>query len=392
MQRKTGEFRIISTVGGENCTAFLPKNLPPDPPLRLTPETETLMERALLALGRLDSISMLLPDTSLFLYMYIRKEAVLSSQIEGTQSSLSDLLLYEHEATAGVQVDDILETSNYVRAILHGIDRHRKGFPLSLRLIREMHQILLESGRGKDRDPGEFRRTQNWIGGTRPGNAIFVPPPPELLMSCLDPLEKFIHDDPVRVPVLIKAALAHAQFETIHPFLDGNGRLGRLLVTLLLVHDKVLADPLLYLSLYFKRNREEYYRLLQQVRENGDWEEWINFFMRGILDTAEQAVGTARKLVALFDGDRAKIQSLGKGAGSALRVHHVLQRSPLLSIAEAGAKTPLSFPAAHSALRKLVKLGIVSPLPKRNRSQRFGYKDYLAILEEGTEPLSKAEN
>jgi len=235
------------------------------------------MEKANRALGRLDGMTLLLPDASLFLYFYVRKEALLSSQIEGTQSSFNDLLLYESDETPGVPLDDVREVSNYVAAMDHGLSRLRGGFPLSLRLIREIHEILLSKGRGSDKGPGEFRRTQNWVGGTRPGTANFVPPPPESLMDCLGALEKFLHNDPVPTPLLIKAALAHVQFETIHPFLDGNGRLGRLLITFLLCAEGALTEPILYLSLYFKTHRSQYYDWLQKVRIDGDWEGWLGF-------------------------------------------------------------------------------------------------------------------
>jgi Fic family protein len=228
--------------------------------------------------------------------MYVRKEALLSSQIEGTQSSLSDLLLFENEEIPYVPLDDVAEVSNYVAAMEHGLKRLREGFPLSLRLIREMHAILLHSGRGASKQPGEFRRSQNWIGGTRPGNALFVPPPPDQLNECLDAFEKFLHMDDPQLPPLIKAGLAHVQFETIHPFLDGNGRLGRLLITLMLCEASALREPILYLSLYFKARRSDYYRLLQEVRENGAWEAWMEYFLTGVRETASQAVDTAARL------------------------------------------------------------------------------------------------
>ena len=246
MKRQTGTYRECSTVR-ESYRAFLPAPLPPSPPLQLDEEHHDLMEKANRALGRLDGMTLLLPDASLFLYFYVRKEALLSSQIEGTQSSFNDLLLYESEEVPGVPLDDVREVSNYVAAMSHGLNRLRGGFPLSLRLIREIHEILLAKGRGSNNEPGEFRRSQNWIGGTRPGNVAFVPPPPETLQESLGALERFLHNDPVFTPLLIKAALAHVQFETIHPFLDGNGRLGRLLITFLLCAEGAIAEPILYL-------------------------------------------------------------------------------------------------------------------------------------------------
>ena len=263
--------KVTISTAGESTTAFVPPPLPPTPSVEL-PRLYRQLENANRALGRLDGVTSILPDTPLFLYMYVRKEALLSSQIEGTQSSLSDLLLFENEEAPGVPIDDVQEVSSYVAAMEHGLERIRAGFPISLRLIRELHDILLSKGRGNSKQPGEFRRTQNWIGGTRPGNALFVPPPPELVMELMSHLESFIHDDKVEIPSLIKAGLVHVQFETIHPFLDGNGRLGRLLITFILCAQGILKEPILYLSLYFKSHRSRYYELLQGVRERGDWE------------------------------------------------------------------------------------------------------------------------
>jgi Fic family protein len=267
----TGHYNI-SLTSGEEVAAFVPLPLPPTPALDLGGARQQALERAYLALGRLDGVSALLPDPDLFLYGYIRREAVLSSQIEGTQSSLSDLLLFELDAVPGLPVNDVIEVSNYVAGLEHGIRRLQSDFPLSNPLLREVHEKLLARGRGAEKSPGSFRRSQNWIGGTRPGNAQFVPPPPELVEDCMASLERFIHDDTVLLPGLIKAAIAHVQFETIHPFLDGNGRVGRLLIALMLHQMGILRQPLLYLSLYFKQHRGEYYRLLDIVRYNGDWE------------------------------------------------------------------------------------------------------------------------
>lgn len=386
MERKTGDYQTISTVG-ETCRAFIPCPLPPDPPLCLDGEIQEFEHNALLALGRLDSVATLLPDTALFLYMYIRKEAVLSSQIEGTQSSLSDLLLFESESMPGVPLDDVLEVSNYVAAITHGLKRLREGFPMSLRLIKEIHAVLLSKGRGSRKSPGEFRKSQNWIGGDRPGNARFVPPPPDKMIDALGAFEKFLHNDPARTPILLKAALSHVQFETIHPFLDGNGRLGRLLITLLLCAEGALAEPLLYLSLYFKTHRDAYYDHLQNIRDTGDWESWIQFFLIGVRETADQAVHTARSLAQLFEDDRKKISPSGKSAGSALRVHYELKQWPIVSAPTISRKTGLSFPTAKTALGNLEKIGIVSKLPKNGRSQLYAYTQYLSILSQGTEPL-----
>jgi len=383
-KRQTGQYTTISTVGGEKCRAYVPAPLPPEPPLQLGPENQERLDKALLALGRLDSVSTLLPDASLFLYMYVRKEAVLSSQIEGTQSSLSDLLRYESKVAPGVPMDDVLEVSNYVAALDHGLRRVRDGFPLSLRLLKEVHKILLSSGREDQKDPGEFRRSQNWIGGTRPGNAVYVPPPPDRIMECMGAFETYLHD---RNPVLLKAALAHVQFESIHPFLDGNGRLGRLLITLLLCSELVLTEPILYLSLYFKKHRSRYYDLLQAVRVDGAWEEWLTFFLDGVIETSEQAVATAKRLGNLFAKDREKIDSLGRPAGSALRVHHALQQAPILSISRAAENSSISIPTATSSFEHLQRLDVVKELPKSGRSRTFAYTQYIQILNEGTEPL-----
>jgi Fic family protein len=345
------------------------------------------LEQAPLALGRLDSLSALLPDTALFLYMYVRKEAVLSSQIEGTQSSLADLLLFELEEAPGVPLDDVVEVSNYVAAMEHGLRRLREGFPLCNRLIREIHGVLLSRGRGSEKDPGSFRRTQNWIGGTRPGNAIFVPPPPHDVPDCMGHLERFLHDERNPLPVLVKAALAHVQFETIHPFLDGNGRVGRLLITFLLCYARVLREPTLYLSLYFKQNRDDYYRLLDGVRGTGDWEAWLDFFLKGVTETADGTVSTAQRLLALFQEDRSRIQQRGRAAGSALRVHQALTERPITSLQEASRRTGLSFPAASAGMELLADLGIAREVTGKKRNRLFGYDRHLAILNEGTEPL-----
>jgi len=377
----------LSSVGGEESRAFLPKPLPPYPPLDLDAEHYELMEKSTLALGRLDGLSTLLPDTSLFLYFYVRKEALLSSQIEGTQSSFSDLLLFESEEAPGVPVSDVTEVSNYVAAMDHGLKRLRGGFPLSLRLIKEIHEILLSKGRGSDKSPGEFRRAQNWVGGTHPGDALFVPPPPERVMESMGNLEKFLHEE--RIPVLTKAALAHVQFETIHPFLDGNGRLGRLLITFLLCAEEALREPLLYLSLYFKTHRDGYYNLLQRVRTDGDLEGWLKFFLTGVRDTAEQAVNTARSILDCFDEDRKRIETLGRTASSALRIQQLMQRSPIVSIPKAAESTHMTYPTAARALTKLVQLGLVRELTGRERNRLFVYDGYVKILGEGTEPIKE---
>jgi Fic family protein len=375
----------VTTVGGESVQAFVPAPLPPDPPLAIEGALQQALEFALLALGRLDGISTQLPETSLFLYAYVRKEAVLSSQIEGTQSSLSDLLLFELEEAPGVPLDDVVEVSNYVAALDHGLARLRNGFPLSNRLIREIHGVLLSRGRGSNKDPGEFRRSQNWIGGNRPGNAVFVPPPHLFVSECMSDLERFLHAERDALPAVVRAGLAHAQFETIHPFLDGNGRVGRLLITFLLCHAGVLREPLLYISLYLKQNRTTYYSLLDTVRRDGDWEGWLTFFLEGVRQTAEGAVSTAQRLTTLFGEDRENITSAGRRAGSALRVHESLKARPLATLPDVRARTGLSFPAVASAMGLLVELGIARELTGKRRNRVFVYDRYLAILNEGTE-------
>ncbi|HEY7318792.1 MAG TPA: Fic family protein [Candidatus Binatia bacterium] len=382
----TGRYETTN-LGGETVRAFVPHPLPPEPLLVFDGTRQLLLEEALLTLGRLDSIATLLPDPHLFLYAYVRKEAVLSSQIEGTQSSLSDLLLFELEEAPGVPLDDVVEVSNYVAALEHGIKRLREGFPISNRLIREIHAQLLSRGRGSEKLPGEFRRSQNWIGGTRPGNAHFVPPPSHAVDDCMSQLERFIHDEASGLPILVKAALAQVQFETIHPFLDGNGRVGRLLITLFLCHAGILAQPLLYLSLYFKQNRSEYYRLLDEVRVEGNWEAWLDFFLTGIKTTATGAVATAKRLVDLFHVHRDHIQDSGRAAGSALRVHAALRERPVITLPEVCRQTDLSFPAATTGMKALLDVGVVRELTGRRRNRLFAYDRYLQILSEGTEPL-----
>ncbi len=383
----TGKHVTISSEGGEKVRAFLPAPLPPSPPLVIDETLREQLDRALVALGRLDSVTMLLPDTHLFLYTYIRKEAVLSSQIEGTKSTLSDLLLFEAEQAPGVPMDDVTEVSSYVAALEHGLARVREGFPLSNRLIREVHEILLSQGRGAEKDPGHFRRSQNWLGGTRPGTALFVPPPASDVPECMSRLEQWIHDKPERTSSLVKAALSHVQFETIHPFLDGNGRVGRLLVTLLLCVEGILSQPLLYLSLYLKQHRDEYYDHLTRVRETGDWESWLGFFSAGVEQTSMGAVETVQRLVKLFKEDRDRIQGMGRIGGSGLRVHQALQERPVDSPARIAERSGLSVPTVNSVLESLSATGMVREITGRRRGRIFSYEQHLRILSEGTEPL-----
>jgi Fic family protein len=385
MKRGIAGRYVVTGVGGERVDAFVPAPLPPQPALDLAGDLQPRLEQAHLALGRLDGLSALLPDPSLFLYSYVRKEAVLSSQIEGTQSSLADLLLFELDEAPGVPFDDVVEVSNYVGALTHGLTRLRGGFPLSNRLIREIHGVLLSRGRGSGKSPGEFRRSQNWIGGSRPGNAVFVPPPYTEVEPCMASLEGFLHAEGDGLPVLVRAGLAHVQFETVHPFLDGNGRVGRLLIALLLCHAGVLREPLLYLSLYFKQHRPRYYELLGHVRRDGDWEVWLAFFLDGVRVTAEGAVSAAQRLSARFTGDRERIMPTGRRAGSVLRVFDALKARPVSSLQQVSRISGLSFPTAGSAMDVLVSLGIAREMTGRRRNRVFAYDAYLAILNEGTE-------
>ena len=378
---------IVSSVAGETVRAFMPPPLPPIPAVELSGLHQQL-DRANQGLGRLNGMIGLLPDVRFLLYLYVRKEALVSSQIEGTQSSFTDLLLFENEAVPSVPLEDVEEVSNYVAAMEHGLRRLRGGFPLSLRLIREIHAILLRGGRGANRSPGEFRRTQNWIGGSRPGNASFVPPPPERLMECLDGFERFLHDERHRLPILVEAGLMHVQFESIHPFLDGNGRVGRLLVTLLLCSKGVLTEPLLYPSLYLKTNRRQYYNLLQRVRTDGAWEDWLAFFLDGVAAAAQEAGDTAERTLRLFANDRQKIQVLGRAATSALRVHELMERNPFVRIRTAAKALKLTIPTVTSALNHLLQLGIVKEVSGKRRDRLFAYSRYVSMVGEGTKPLS----
>jgi Fic family protein len=383
-RNRTGTYETTS-AGGETVEAFVPAPLPPVPPLAMDGEVRTALDAALLALGRLDGVSSALPDTHLLLYTYVRKEAVLSSQIEGTQSTLADLLLFELKEAPGVPLDDVVEVSNYVRALEHGVKRMRGGFPLSNRLLREVHEILLSRGRGAGKSPGEFRRSQNWIGGTRPGNARFVPPPPHRVPDAMGTLEKFLHD--TATPPLVRAALWHVQFETIHPFLDGNGRVGRLMVTLFLCAEGVLREPMLYLSLFLKQHRTRYYELLDAVRRDGDWEAWVAFFCEGVASVSDSAVATARRLLELAETDRERLASLGRKAGSAATVQTALLRTPVCTIPRLAKRTHLTLPTIGKALEVLESQKIVSETTGRRRNRVYRYDRYLAILNEGTEPL-----
>ncbi|MFT7088190.1 MAG: Fic family protein [Rickettsiales bacterium] len=383
---RIGKYVKSSIVSGETFNSYIPSNLPPEPPIDLS-EIYPLLDKANTALGRLDGISLVLPDPSLFLYMYVRKEAVLSSQIEGTQSSLSDLLLFENNGQSSHNLfDDVTEVSSYVAAMNYSIERLEK-LPLSLRLIREAHEKLMNNSRGNNKNPGEFRTSQNWIGGSRPGNALFVPPPAEKLMDCLDNFEKFLHDEKVKMPILIRAAIAHVQFETIHPFLDGNGRIGRLLITLMLCNDGILKQPSLYLSLYFKANRQEYYNHLQNIRETGDFESWIKFFLTGVEKTSNGAVTTAKNIINLFNQDSNLIETSDKCTPAILAIYKYLQKSPITNTGKIKEECKISLPTIIRNMENLEYLGIVEEVTKKERHKIFVYKKYLEILNDG-EPIN----
>jgi len=378
---QTGNY-VIQTTQGEEVRAFVPSPLPPVPTILWDTPLLMAQQRASTAIGRLDGVTALLPDPALFLYSYVRKEAVLSSQIEGTQSSLSDLLAFENAQAPGVPLDDVVEVSNYVAALTHGLRRLQEGFPLCLRLVREVHEVLLSRGRGSSKQPGEFRRSQNWIGGSRPGNAVFVPPPHEMLPECLREWEAFLHSE---TDPLTKAALAHVQFETLHPFLDGNGRVGRLLISLILSAEGVLKEPMLYLSLFLKKHRSTYYALLQKVREEGDWEAWLDFMYQGVSETADGAVSTAKLLLGLFAEDRKALQA-SRASGSVHQVHHYLQGHPIASSSAIAKAEVLSSATVNKALEQLITAGLVREITGGQRNRLFAYDKVLALLAEGTEP------
>ncbi|MFT3809540.1 MAG: Fic family protein [Micropepsaceae bacterium] len=380
---RIGTFATTRT-GGETVRAYVPTALPPRPPLDLA-RLQKPLEAAQIAIGRLEGVSSILPDADRFIYAYVRKEAVLSSQIEGTQSSLSDLLAFE--ADRQVSSDDLRETSNYVSAMTHGLARLREGFPLSSRLIRDIHRELLASGRGSLKDPGEFRRSQNWIGGTRPGNAIFVPPPPHLVEGLMSDLEKYLHDDSDPLPLLLRAGLAHVQFETIYPFLDGNGRVGRLLITFLLCAGGTLTQPILYLSLFLKQHRSRYYDLLQAVRTKGVWEDWLEFFLEGIAVTAAEAAQTAQSMRALFQQDKNLLSQSGRQGLTALRIVEAMQTQPVTSAKSLVEQTGLSLPTVGRAIETLQKIGMIDEITGKQRDRIYAYTDYIALLNAGAEPL-----
>jgi Fic family protein len=361
--------------------AFIPAPLPPKPPVSNDGALQRLLSQADFALGRLDGSIQILPNPDLFVFMYVRKEAVLSSQIEGTQSSLQDLLAAEASILAPTQPSDVDEVINYVAAMNYGVQRLHD-LPVSVRLIREIHERLLRGVRGSNLTPGELRRSQNWIGpgGCTLSEASFVPPPPHELPEALGSLERFLHADDA-LPLLVKIGLAHAQFETIHPFLDGNGRVGRLLVTFLLCEKGVLQKPVLYLSHYFKKHRQRYYELLQATRDEGDWESWLAFFLRGVAEVSIQASETARRILALREEHRAAIAAaLGRSAGNGHVVLEHLYQRPILSVNDVRELIGTTYPAANELVGRMEKLGILEEMTGQSRNRRFRYAPYIRLF------------
>jgi Fic family protein len=375
--------RYVSQLGGA-YRAFIPAPLPPKPPVRLDAGLQSLLSRADQAVGRLDGVIHTLPNADLFIYMYTRHEAVLSSQIEGSQSTLKDLLAVELEPLRLGLPDDVQEVVNYVRAMNYGIDRLTE-LPLSLNLLCEIHAQLLSSGRGSTKQPGEFRREQNWIGeeGAPIGRATFVPPPEHEMKQALHNFENFLHRER-QLPDLVHVGYAHAQFETIHPFLDGNGRVGRLLVSFLLVNRGVLHRPLLYLSLYLKRHRAEYYDRLMAVREDGDWEGWLRFFLRAVAETATEATATAREILALADRQRVVVQERGLGING-LRLLDALYRRPIVHVNAVSDELDVHYITANKLVEKFQALGLLFEITGRKRDRVFAFEPYLDLFRE--EPI-----
>ncbi len=370
----------------EHVDAFVPHPLPPSgPPLQLEGELNTLLNTADEKLRLLDLAGDLVPSVTWFVYAFVRKEAVLSAQIEGTQTTLMDLL--EVEASEHAPRDaDVAEVCAYIDALDYSWDElgHEAGLPISVRLLSETHRRLLSGARGEHKQPGEPRRAQNWIGGTRPGNAKFVPPPPHRLDELLAEFEQAIHDES-DLPPLVRVGLLHVQFETLHPYLDGNGRLGRLLITLLMRHWGLLSRPLLYLSLYLKANREEYFSLLNSVRTNGDWERWLAFFLEGVAVVAEEAVATSRSLYAISEESRARLHAHEDATVLSLRLFELIPQHPILTVTRATSLVECSRPAAAKALRVLESAEVLYPLDDRKVNRTLVFEDYLAVLRKGTE-------
>lgn len=388
-KRATGRYER-TTVGGEEVAAFVPHALPPVAPTIVV--DGALAERCRVAeqaLVRLELAGEMVPSLDWFIYAFVRKEAVLSSQIEGTQATLVDLLMFEAQdgaESSAAPNADVEEICNYLDALTYSRAQlaDPKGLPLSMRLLSEMHQRLMRGVHGADKLPGEVRRSQNWIGGSRPGNAIFVPPPPYELGELLSAFEKYLHTAD-QLPSLVRAGLLHVQFETIHPYLDGNGRIGRLLVTLLLEHWQLLTKPLLYLSLFFKRHREDYYRRLNAVRVEGDWEGWLDFFLDGIGTIADEVVASARELFALVAADRTRVLAQEGMSVVALRLFELLPRHPVVTVASVMKFLETTKPTAGRAIELLVAAGVLDETTGKKRDRSFVYRGYLDLLRVGTE-------
>jgi len=375
------------TVGGEEVATFVPYPLPPrEPPLRISSERLTLLAKAEHALARLEVAGEMVPSLDWFIYAFVRKEAVVSSQIEGTQATLVDLFAYEAAQSERPPLEEVREVCNYLDAVKYVREQlaNSKGLPLSTRLLGEAHRRLMRGVRGAHKEPGEIRRSQNWIGGTRPGNAAFVPPPPEQVPALMGALEKYLHADDA-LPPLVRVGLAHVQFETIHPYLDGNGRIGRLLIALLLEHWKLLSAPLLYLSLFFKRHRSEYYRLLGEVRGSGDWEAWTDFFLEGVAATGDEAVATARELFALVSRDRQRLLHAAGTSVIAVRLLEQLPVHPVVTIPGIVRMLKTTKPTAAKAVGLLEKIGVLVETSGKRRDRTFAYEAYLDKLRVGTE-------
>ncbi len=385
MKKRIGKY-IIKKIGEEQYKAYIPPLLSSRLVLNMD-ALYPLLEKATRAMAELDAVAGIIPNHALFIYMYVRKEALLSSQIEGTQSSFADLILFENKQKTDIPIADVEEVSYYVKAMYYGLDRLKNGFPLSLRLLRELHEILLSGARGIGKTPGQFRKSQNWIGGAFPWTARFVPPPVEEMHDCLFDLEAFLHDD--SLPVLIKTGIAHVQFETIHPFLDGNGRLGRLLITLLLCEEKMLKQPVLYLSLYLKENRHFYYQLLDQVRTQGDWDSWLIFFLKGVIESAQRALQSVLDIQTIFDEDQKKIEVMVRSEHAIFKIFEYIKKVPQISVDVIVGQLEVSAPTARNAIEILEKIGILQEITGKQRFKIYVYKKYLDILESGAQPIKK---
>lgn len=387
MKRKTGHY-VVTTTAGEKVKAFVPDSLPPKPSLKLDAKISDALDRATLELGRLDVAANIVPNTDWFIYGFVRKEAVVTSQIEGYEPTLSDLFSWEAKSDRQEPGLDLKEVCNYLDALEYARAElaNPRGLPISLRLLKQTHKRLMQGVRGAAKQPGHFRTSQNWIGGARPGNAAFVPPPPDKLTDCLDSLEKYIHKGN-DLPQLVRIGLVHVQFETIHPFLDGNGRLGRLLIALLLEQWRLLSSPLLYISVYFKRNREEYYDRLASIRKDGDWEGWTLFFLEGVASMGREATVTAEELFKLLERDRLTLLGATNSSVSGLRLLDQLASHPYVTLSRAVQVLGTSKPTATKAMSLLAENGILREMDTEKRPRTFVYQEYIDLLKEDTERI-----